>query len=133
MNEHKEEKQENKTEDEDSKLNHILQHIKDYIHTRIGLYKLSMYETLARTGGASTKVLVLLVFGLFFMMFLSIAFAILIGEALGNIFLGFLIVAGFYLLFTLLSFIFGNKFIKTPVTNIIIRALTKNGPDEPNN
>jgi uncharacterized membrane protein len=47
--------------------------------------------------------------------FVSFAAAYLIGEAMGNIGQGFLIIAGFYILVFIIALTFGKKFIERKV------------------
>jgi len=51
---------------------------------------------------------------------ISFGVAYWIGELLGNTFYGFFIVGGFYILAGLVAFVFMDKLIKTPLSNLII-------------
>ena len=56
-------------------------------------------------------------------LFLSIAVAILLGEALGAFYYGYFIVAGVYLLIGLLFMVFLRKWLKRPVSNMILKQI----------
>ena len=119
---------------EESKFKAIPDHLKEYIQTKVNYYKLTAYEAAAKTASISVWGVALAIFGLFFLMFLSFAMAILLGDVMDNVFLGFLTVAGVYLLFVVLLIVMGDK-IKTPIVNTVIKSLAdnKNGRDEQNN
>ena len=56
---------------------------------------------------------------------LNIGIALLIGDLLGRIWLGFLILSGFYGVVGILIYIFRNSWIKKPVSNAVIKQLLK--------
>lgn len=111
-------------------LTEIPEHIKDYVETQIQYYTLVAAE---KAGSAASKFalgIILSLFGYLFLLFLSIAFALWIGKALDNYFVGFFIIAGVYLLISILVFILKDKLIQTPITNLIITKIANHNKKE---
>lgn len=71
---------------------------KAYIETLAEYYKLIFFKISAKSTSMFFKFILILVFTSFIMLFISIGFAILIGNILQNQFLGFLTIAIFYFL-----------------------------------
>ena len=62
---------------------------------------------------------------LMFVSLVNIGWAFWIGEQLGNTAYGFFAVAGFWFVVALLLLVFKNKWLKTPVSNILITEILK--------
>lgn len=60
-----------------------------------------------------------------FFLFLNIGLAFWVGELLGKSYYGFFVVAGFYILMTILFSMFNNSLIKQPIKNSIISEILK--------
>lgn len=87
------------------KLDSLIENITGYVEAKIELTKLELKEDVAKT---LSKVLLFILLGVVFMLFIvliSVAVAHLIAQSVGP-FGGFAIVAGFYLLISLLLFVF---------------------------
>ncbi len=94
-----------------------------YLETRVELLKLQVVSK--STGVVSSLVStiiisVLIVFGL---SILNIGLSIWIGTLLGELWLGFIVVGGFYILLALLFVAFKDKLVKRPLTDILIKKL----------
>tara|TARA_R110000868_G_scaffold37619_4_gene132845 strand:- start:1572 stop:1949 length:378 start_codon:yes stop_codon:yes gene_type:complete len=99
--------------------------VKEYTETSIALYKLNAIDRTADiVSSLVSRIILVLVFSLF-TLFVNIAISLLIGNLIGSYYLGFLIVSGFYLIITILIYVFSNKFIKMPITNLVIEKLLK--------
>jgi hypothetical protein len=94
---------------------------KDYVDNRLELYKLKMIDKTASVASSIVSGLVLFLIFFIFFVVLNIGLALLIGHLLGEAYLGFLILAGFYAIAGLVLFFGRNKIFKTPVTGMIIR------------
>ena len=111
------ENMENKT----TNVEELFYKLKDYADTRIDLFKL---KAISKVSGVLSSVISGVVLVLLFFMVLiciTIGFALLIGNALGQIWLGFLIMAGIYIVIGLIMFMSRAKFIKTPISNKFIK------------
>lgn len=98
--------------------------IKNYANKKAALLKL---ETTEKTSLATGKLFVLvlfMLFGLFFVALLSIGIGFLIGEYLGKMSYGFLIVAAFYFILLMIILI-ANQSIKKVIANKIIQSMHK--------
>jgi hypothetical protein len=104
--------------------------IKDYTDTTIEVYKLNAVVVTADILSSIVTRVVLVLFFLLFTLFVNIAISLLIGHLIGAYHLGFLIVSGFYFILTMLVYRFRNKWIKTPVANLVISKLLKKGQKE---
>ena len=93
---------------------------KDYVDSRLELFKLKMIDKSTTVASSIISVLALfLVFFIFFIV-LNIGIALLIGDLLGKAYLGFLILAAFYAIVGFILASRRNKIFKAPVTKIII-------------
>ncbi len=99
----------------------LKEEVSDYIETKIKLIKL---KTIDKTGTALSGIITLFVMAilsLFILLFLSMAAAYTVAELSGKNSLGFLTVAGFYILLCTFIFIFKEKIITMPVINILLK------------
>lgn len=84
-------------------------------HSTAEYYKLDLYKKVIKTVILLVNSLLIGFLGLFVLIFLSIAVAISISDALENPSIGFYIVAGFYLLLIILLLVFGRDYIKRKI------------------
>lgn len=98
---------------------------KQYTETNIELYRLTTISITADVvSSLVSRIAMFIIFSLF-TLFVNIAISLFIGKQIGDYYLGFLIVSGFYLILALLIYILNNKLIKTPITNLVIAKLLK--------
>jgi hypothetical protein len=103
------------------RADNIFEHVKDYIEAR---YNLAVLETSNKVTDILSSVVaavVVGVFGLFVLFFLSFALAWWIGESLNSPALGFLCVAVLYAAVGGLLYAIRKKVIKLPVMNALIK------------
>lgn len=104
--------------------------IRDYADARIDEVKLNVAEkTSAVIANLAARVIVVMVF-VFFIIFAVIALALLLGAWLGKWWIGFLIVAGFFLLTAIIAWMAREKLFRLPLMNAIIGQLFKMDEDE---
>lgn len=77
--------------------------------------KLNIYKNVIKIGLTVVNMLLVVFVGLFALVFLSVAVAISISNAMDSPSAGFYIVAGFYLLLIILFFAFGKKYLQKKV------------------
>lgn len=97
----------------------------DYIETKTELWKLKAVDKTSDIISSATSGIVIAVAVLFFFALLNIGIALWIGEAMGSSYSGFFIVAGFYALIALLIYLCRDTWLKTPISNTIIRKIFK--------
>jgi len=98
-----------------SHVNAAQDEAKVYIEKTLAYYKLWGFKVAMKSTTMVVKFMLIAVFLLMVVFFISIAAAFAIGEALGHLYLGFLIVAGFYVLCTLLISFINTKSIEGPI------------------
>lgn len=97
--------------------------IENYIEHKVDLVKL---RTADKAGSIASGIIVGIAMArlvLFIMLFLSFSVAFAISEATEKYYLGFLIVAGFYILVTVLLLVLKEKLITMPIINAILKKL----------
>ncbi|HUR30402.1 MAG TPA: phage holin family protein [Saprospiraceae bacterium] len=96
-----------------------------YFKTNIELAKLKLTDKVADVVGALvTQIAIILVIFFFFLM-INMGIAFWLGTIVGTTHVGFIIVAGFYLLVCLLLFAFRKTILKNPISNSIISQILK--------
>jgi len=98
----------------------LAEHAELYGKTNYELTKLKSLETTTIIASAIVSRLVVIIVLAMFTIFLSIGIALMLGQALGKPYYGFLIVALFYLITGIVFHFFLNKWIKKPLSNLII-------------
>ncbi|RKE79143.1 hypothetical protein [Epilithonimonas arachidiradicis] len=96
--------------------------IKDYTTKRLDLLKLQFTEKSSLSAGIIAFISIVLIAFSFFIILFNFGIAFLIGESLGNMSYGFLIVAGFYFLLMIIV-IFLKKKIVNSIANQVIEFL----------
>lgn len=101
----------------------LLEKAQDYTKSSIELLKLNAID---KTADITASITFRLVFGLLvamFSLFVNIGISLYLGKVLGEVYIGFLIVSGFYLVLAIVLYLFRNQLIKTPITNLVIKKL----------
>lgn len=104
------------------KLESLFAHARDYVEERIKLVNLNIHDKASRSVSGIAAALIFLIFGLFVLLFLSLALSWWIGQMLEP-YLGFLIVGGAYLIIATLFYVNREKWIKLPVMNIFLKNI----------
>jgi hypothetical protein len=104
--------------------------IKDYINTRIEYIKLTTAEKTATMVANLAAGLFLAGIFLFFLVFSGVSLSIVLGQWIGQLWAGFLIVAFLYLLIGFLLWILRGRIIRLPVMNALIQQLFKKDEED---
>jgi hypothetical protein len=97
--------------------------LKDYGNIRLELLKLRIIHKVSGTlAGLMVSIILILISSLVLFCF-TIAFALLIGTWVGKLYFGFLIMAGVYIIIGFIFYYGRNKFLKTSVSDKIVREL----------
>jgi ABC-type antimicrobial peptide transport system permease subunit len=103
----------------------LIERAETYGKTTFELSKLKALETSTLiTTSLVSRLSVIIMFSMFAVV-LSIAVALLLGELLGKLFYGFFIIAIFYLIAGMLLRSFLYKWIKKPLSDLIIKQVLK--------
>ena len=97
----------------------------EYIETRIDLYKLKAVDKSSDVlSSVISKMIVLLVF-VMFIFIINIGIALLLGELLGKSWVGFFVLAGFYLITGIIFNYMRKKWFKGPIADKMIQKFLK--------
>lgn len=106
-----------------SSMEALFEKAEAYGKTTYELTKLKLLETTTIAVSALVARLSVIIMITMFTLVLSIGIAFLLGDALGKSFYGFAIVAVFYLITGIVLHFFLYKWIKKPVSEIIIKQV----------
>lgn len=106
-------------------LDKLFEKAGDYLETRMELVKLKTTQTTSDIVSSLISKAAVLLFIIIFLIMINIGLAMLIGEALGKTYYGFFIVALFYALVGLIVHIFRHQWIKSPLSDKIIKKMTR--------
>jgi hypothetical protein len=110
---------------EQHKFKELSDRIKTYIHTSYELAVLKTTEKAANVGSETISTLLILKIFSLAVLLLTFAAGFYIASVVGELYLGFLIVGGAYLIIALFLLVCRNSLLKKPFRNIIIKALFK--------
>jgi hypothetical protein len=97
--------------------------VEDYFETKAELFKLKAIDKSSDIVSSIAARLVIAFFIASFFLMLNIGLAILIGRSIGEVYYGFFIVAGFYLIAIAILFSLRDKWLKAPISNLIIKSI----------
>ena len=112
-------------ENTSSTIEKLIEKADIYARTTLDIYK---YNTIYKSTDIFSSLVVKIALSVVFIIFsfmIPIALALWIGEELGKVYYGFLVIAAAYLLLGLLIFVFRKAMIKNPVSNFIISKTLK--------
>ncbi|MCC7028937.1 MAG: phage holin family protein [Chitinophagaceae bacterium] len=101
----------------------LLKQSQEYADTRIELFKLQSVDKLSDVvSSVLSRMVVILIAGLFIVL-VSIALSLLIGDLLGKSYYGFFIIAGFYALIGLICSVYRHQLFKGPIAASMIKKM----------
>jgi hypothetical protein len=106
-----------------AQIKRIFDQIKIYFDLKVGYLKLTVAEYLIRFFSSLILWMVIFMFLFFVLVFGSFAFAYWFGETTGRWSVGFLIIAGFYVLLAIFIYIFRKGIILRPFTQLILSQM----------
>lgn len=107
-------------------INDLNDNIRAYMHSSMEYYKLDLYKKIVKGAIALVTGLLIGFLSLIAFLFLSVAIAITISEALDSPSSGYYIVGGFYVLLIILILTVGKKFIRNTILIKSSRAFFNN-------
>lgn len=116
--------------DERSELDQIIDHVREYVETRIELAKLNVIEKSSLLAGSLVSGLLIGITFIIVIIFLSFSLAFYLGDYFGQLYAGFLMVGIIYLLSGLLMLIFKDQWIKNPLVNSMVRSFFKENEEK---
>lgn len=112
-------------DDNATPIGKLLEYVEDYSRTSLELLRLKAIDltaTIVSTLVSSLAITLTVALSLFI---LNIGIALWIGRVLGELYYGFLIVGGFYLLLALILYIFRKPLIVNRMSDSIVREMMK--------
>ena len=103
--------------------------ISTYVELRLELLKLNTYERVAKTMAVFSYGIVLILLAFFTILFLFLALGFFLGELLGSMALGFVLVVGMYLLLFGIIIFFKKNITSKVMNEIIIAIMSKDEKD----
>ena len=110
-------------QEEFKKVEELALHIKAYIQIEIELIKLLFAEKLSKILSNFLAIMLLIWLLLIGILFASLSLAFLIGERLGKMSTGFIIVSLIYLLLAVVIWYLRERIIRIPILNVILSQL----------
>ena len=108
----------------------LVDQLKAYVNTRVSQAKLSLAEKLSNLAATVIAMLMSALVFFLFLTLLCVAVALLIGQWLGSLWLGFLIVSGFVLLLGLILWVAKDRIFRIPIMNVLIEAMFENEEED---
>lgn len=108
-----------------SKIEQIYNRVEQYVTTTVELYKLKALQKVAETAASIITSVLLAICGLLFLFFVSLGLAVYLGEVMGRMHYGFMIVAGIYLLVAIIVYAVRATVLKDKVNTYIVRKIFK--------
>jgi len=103
------------------KIEDSLEHIGAYIQTRLDLVLLNISDKVANSASVAIALFLLWSLSSFILIFLSLGLAWWIGQEMNSMPAGFFIVAGIYLLLTIIIYVVAKKIIRPTLINKILK------------
>lgn len=110
-------------EDQPNAIGSLFETAGDYLETRVDLLKLKTVDKSSDVISSVVSSIVIMLIISFGMFILNIGISIWLGTVLGEIWYGFFIVGGFYVLLAVILFIFRDKWLKGPVNDLIVKKM----------
>jgi hypothetical protein len=112
-------------EDNAKLIESLLERATEYARTSFELVKLEAFDKTSDVISSLIPHFVVLVFIVSFILFFNLGLALWIGEILGKTWLGFFVVAGFYVITGIFIHFFMHKWLKKIIGNFIIKQILK--------
>ena len=103
----------------------LFEKVEDYSKTSLELLQLKAVSTSADVLSSITALIAVGIVAALFTLFLNISLGLYIGKILGDYYLGFLIVSGFYLVLGALIYVLKDTVIKQKISDLVISKLVK--------
>lgn len=103
----------------------LIEKSQDYLETKIEIAKLKTVDKSSDVLSSLVVLVSIIFLGLLCFLFISIALALYLGSLLGSAHTGFFIMGGFYGIILFIFYLLRDKWIKTPVTNLVIKKMMK--------
>src|ERR1017187_8380241 len=107
--------------EEKNNFENLTENLKEYVNTRYDIVTLKVTQKAAEISSQTVAILLIGMGISFFLLLTNMALAFYISSLLDNNYVGFFIVAGFYLLLSIILIWSKQKLIIVPLRNFIIK------------
>lgn len=111
--------------DQSTPIETLLEKAEDYSKTTIELFKLNAIDKSADVLSSLISRTVVILAMTLFILIANIGLALWLGELLGKSYFGFFVIAAFYGFVAIMLKLFRHRWLKTSISNTIIRQLLK--------
>ena len=108
------------------KAEELTDHVKEYVNNRIAAVKLQAAERMSKLLSDMVAIAIIAAIMLVFVIFLSLGIAYGLGEWLGELYVGFLVVAGFWLFVALLIWANKESLLRLPIMDKMLKEMFRN-------
>lgn len=115
----------NSNEPQKAGIEEIVEDLKLYVNTSMDLYKLKAAERGADIASGAIINLVIGVLICMVVLFTSLAAAFILSEYYNSMYIGFLIIAGFYSLVAVVMYLSKDHWLKSTLADNLIKAIYK--------
>lgn len=113
-----------------SRAEELVGHVKEYADNRIHTVKLSVAEKVSKIIANIMAGVITMFIMFFFVVFASIALAIVIGEWTGKLYWGFLIIAALYLFAGIIVWVAKERILRLPIMNSLLAQFFSDSENE---
>ena len=106
-----------------NQVEELLHQLKEYVSLRIHIAQLKFSSKSSLIASSLLTYMLVFMVVFFFVLVLTIGISLWIGNLLGEWYLGFMIMAGFYLLLGCILYAFRNQWVKQPLNNLIVKEM----------
>lgn len=117
-------------EDPQTEIEQMSDHLRQYISLRRELFELKLWDRISSATSAAIAWGLIIFFGAISFFLLSAGLAWLVGISAGQIYIGFLVVAGALGLLATLIYLGRNKYLQKPLTDRFIEQLVNEDYDD---
>lgn len=110
----------------------LVDNVEEYAKTVGELYKLKTVKKASSVIGVMISSIILFLFLILFLIIISIGASVYLGEILGRMHLGFMIIAGFYAIILIILILARKSLLINNFTNMMINSLLKEKDDASN-
>lgn len=97
--------------------------LREYVALRIQIAQLKFSSKSSLVASSVLTYMLVFMVAFFFILVLTIGVSLWIGSLMGEWYLGFMIMAGVYLMIGLIIYIFRNKWVRIPLNNLIVKEI----------
>jgi hypothetical protein len=108
---------------EENKMDKLIGHVIECAETRFDLVAIDIQDKVSEILASMASIALVVMLVGFVILLLSIGAAMYLSEYFGSVFMGFLLVAGFYVALTCVVLVTRKRLVKLPVINAVLKKI----------